>query len=76
MIYVVTDENDKILGAVDTKRIIGFVYDGTSLDYQPRYVLKLDWGHTLTVSAVDMQHILSAMETESDSFKERDASKS
>ena len=64
MIYVVTNKDNTITGAVDTKHIIGFVYDGTSSDYDPRYILKLTWGHDLTVSALDMQHILSAMENE------------
>ena len=64
MIYVLINKDNAITGAVDTKHIIGFVYDGTSPDYNPRYILKLAWGHYLTVSALDMQHILSAMEKE------------
>lgn len=62
MIYTITDNVNKIIGCVDTKRIVSFVYDGTSPDGDPRYILMLDWGHTLTVSALDMQHILSAMQ--------------
>lgn len=61
MIYVMTDEENRIMGAVDTRRIIGFVFDGTSPEYDPRYTLKLDYGHDLQVNALDMQHILSAM---------------
>lgn len=64
MIYVLLNKDNVITGAVDTKHIIGFVYDGTSPDYNPRYILKLTWGHNLTVSALDMQHILSAMKDE------------
>ena len=64
MIYVLIDKDNVITGAVDTKHIIGFVYDGTSPSYNPRYILKLTYGHDLTVSALDMQHILSAMENE------------
>ena len=64
MIYVMINEEDQIIGAVDTKRVVAFVYDGTSPDYAHRYILKLDYGHTLTVSALDMQHILSAMRVE------------
>ena len=64
MIYTLVDKDDRIIGAVNTKRIVGFSYDGTSPDYDYRYILQLDWGHTLTVSALDMQHILSAMEKE------------
>lgn len=66
MIYVMINEENQIIGAVDTKRVVAFVYDGTSSDYVPRYILKLDYGHTLTVSAKDMQHILSAMKKEGD----------
>ena len=61
MVYVMTNKEDQIIGAVDTKRVVAFAYDGTSPDYCHRYILKLDYGHTLTVSAVDMQNILSAM---------------
>ncbi|MBR2895939.1 MAG: hypothetical protein IKC03_09855 [Oscillospiraceae bacterium] len=64
MIYALSDEHNMFIGAVDTKRIIGFIYDGTSPDYDPRYILKLDWGHTLMVSALDMHNILSAMQRE------------
>ena len=64
MIYVLIDKDGVITGAVDTKHIISFVYDGTSPDYDPRYILKLSWGHNLVVSALDMQHILSAMKNE------------
>ena len=64
MVYVMTNEEDQIIGAVDTNRVVAFVYDGTSSDYEHRYILKLDYGHTLTVSALDMQNILSAMEIE------------
>ena len=72
MIYVLKDEDDAITGGVDTKHIIGFVYDGTSPDYNPRYILKLTWGHNLNVSALDMQHILSAMENETNNAKRRE----
>lgn len=64
MVYVMTNEEDQIIGAVDTKRVVAFAYEGTSPDYYHRYMLKLDYGHTLTVSALDMQNILSAMEIE------------
>ena len=64
MVYVMINKEDQIMGAVDTKRVVAFVYDGTSSDYEHRYILKLDYGHTLTVSAVDMQKILSAMRVE------------
>lgn len=64
MVYVMTNEEDQIIGAVDTKRVVAFAYEGTSPDYDHRYILKLDYGHTLTVSALDMQNILSAMEIE------------
>lgn len=64
MIYVLIDKSASIVGAVNTKHIVGFYYDGTSPDFDPRYILQLDWGHTLTVSALDMQYILSAMEKE------------
>ena len=66
MIYTIIDKNDRIIGAVDTIRIVGFVYDGTSPECDPRYILKLDWGHTLQVSATNMQRILSAMQKEED----------
>lgn len=66
MIYTIIDKNDKIISCVDTKRIVGFDYDGTSPDNNPRYILKLDWGHTLQVCALDMQRILSAMQKEED----------
>ena len=62
MIYKIITKDNIILGAVDTKRIIGFVYDGTSPGYDHRYVLKLEYGHTMVISAADMQHILAAME--------------
>ena len=62
MIYKIINKDNIILGAVDTKRIMGFVYDGTSPEYAHRYVLKLEYGHTMVISAVDMQHILAAME--------------
>ena len=65
MIYELIDKDGKIKGGVDTKRIIGFIYDGTSSDYDHRYILKLEGRHTLTVDASDMQNILSAMKTES-----------
>lgn len=61
---MITNKEDQIIGAVDTKRVVAFDYDGTSPDYEHRYILKLDYGHTLTVSALDMQNILSAMEIE------------
>ena len=61
MIYVLTEKDSIIIGAVNTKRIVGFYYDGTSPEFEPRYILELEWGHTLTVSALDMQHILFAM---------------
>lgn len=61
MIYVLIDKNQMITGAVDTRRIIGFVFDGTSPEYDPRYTLKLDYGHDLQVGALDMQNILAAM---------------
>lgn len=64
MIYVLIDKDIRIIGAINTKRIVGFYYDGTSPDCDHRYILQLDWGHTLTVSALDMQHILSAMKKE------------
>lgn len=64
MIYVMTDEDDRIIGAVNTRHIIGFEYDGTSPSYDSRYILKLDWGHTLMISALAMQNILSAMRKE------------
>ena len=64
MVYVMRNEEDQIIGTVDTKRVVAFIYDGTSSDYEHRYILKLDYGHTLTVSALDMQNILSAMEIE------------
>ena len=64
MIYVETNKNSQIVSVVDTNLIVGFVYDGTSPEYEPRYILKLEWGHTLTVSALAMQHILSAMKRE------------
>lgn len=66
MIYVLIDKDERITGAVDTKRIIGFVFDGTSPEYDPRYTLKLDYGHDLQVGAVDMQNILGAMKKEGD----------
>ena len=62
MIYKIITKDNIILGAVDTKRIMGFVYDGTSPEYAHRYVLKLEYGHTMVISAADMQHILAAME--------------
>ena len=65
MIYVWTDNDCLIAGAVDTKRIVGFAYDGTSPWDDRRYILKLDYGHTLTVSTSDMQNILSAMTEDS-----------
>ena len=61
MIYVLKDKDQMITGAVDTKRIIGFVYDGTSPENDHQYTLKLDYGHDLQVGALDMQNILSAM---------------
>ena len=61
MIYVLIDKDQMITGAVDTKRIIGFVYDGTSPENDPQYTLKLDYGHDLQVGALDIQNILSAM---------------
>lgn len=64
MIYVIHDKYDAIIGAVDTKCVVGFEYDGTSPNCDHRYILKLDWGHTLMVNAIDMQHILSAIERE------------
>ena len=64
MIYTATDKEGKIISAVNTRRIVGFYYDGTSPEYESRYILKLEWGHTLMVDALDMQHILSAMEKE------------
>ena len=64
MIYVIHNKDDAITGAVDTRCVVGFEYDGTSPNYDHRYILKLDWGHTLMVSALDMQHILSAMKRE------------
>ena len=64
MIYVLTDEDNRIIGAVNTRHIIGFEHDGTSSDHVPRYILKLDWGHTMTISALAMQHILSAIQRE------------
>lgn len=67
MIYVLTDEYERIMGAVDTRRIIGFVFDGTSPEYDPRYILKLDYGHDLQVGALDMQNILGAMKREGES---------
>ena len=60
------DKDKRITGAVDTKRIIGFVFDGTSPEYDPRYTLKLDYGHDLQVGALDMQNILGAMKKEGD----------
>lgn len=72
MIYVLLNKDNMITGAVDTKHIIGFVYDGTSPDYDPRYILKLTWGHNLTVSALDMQHILSVMEDEANNAERRE----
>lgn len=72
MIYVLIDKDNAITGAVDTRHIIGFVYDGTSPDYDPRYRLKLTWGHDLTVSALDMQHILSAMENEANNAERQE----
>ena len=62
MIYKIITKDNIILGAVDTKRIIGFVYDGTSPEYAHRYILKLEYRHTMIISASDMQHILAAME--------------
>lgn len=47
MIYVLIDKDNVITGAVDTKHIIGFVYDGTSPSYNPCYILKLTYGHDL-----------------------------
>ena len=64
MIYVLIDKNQMIMGAVDTRRIIGFVFDGTSPEYDPRYTLILDYGQHLQVGALDMQKILAAMEKE------------
>lgn len=64
MIYVVTDKDSRIIGAVDTRRIVGFVYDGTSPEYDARYILQMEWGHHLQVSALDMQNILSEMTRE------------
>ena len=69
MIYVLKDEDGAITAGVDTKHIIGFDRDGTSYGYDPRYILKLTWGHHLNVSALDMQHILSAMENETNNAK-------
>ena len=66
MIYVLIDKDKRITGAVDTRRIIGFVFDGTSLEYDPRYTLKLDYGHDLQIGALDMQKILGAMIREGD----------
>lgn len=64
MVYVMINEEDQVIGAVDTKRVVAFAYDGTSPNYEHRYILKLDYGHTLTVSALDMQNILRAMRIE------------
>lgn len=61
MIYTIIDKNGRIIGAVDTKRIVGFDYDGTSPEHNHRYILKLEWGHTMTVDVSDMQYILAAM---------------
>lgn len=61
MIYVLMDKDKRITGAVDTRRIIGFVFDGTSPEHDPRYTLKLDYGHDLQVGALDMQNILAEM---------------
>jgi hypothetical protein len=72
MIYVLINKDGVITGAIDTKHIVGFVYDGTSPDYEHRYILKLTWGHTLTVGALDMQHILSAMENEANNAERRE----
>lgn len=71
MICIETDKFDRIISAVDTKRIVGFVYDGTSPEHDPRYILKLDWGHTLMVGSVAMQQILSAMMNEAGEQDER-----
>jgi len=72
MIYVLINKDNVITGAIDTKHIIGFVHDGTSPDHDPRYILKLTWGHNLTVGALDMQHILSAMENEANNAERKD----
>lgn len=64
MVYVMIDEEGQVIGAVDTKRVVAFAYDGTSPNYEHRYILKLDYGHTLTISALDMQNILSTMRIE------------
>ena len=61
MIYVLIDKDKRITGAVDTRRIIGFVFDGTSPEYDPRYTLKLDYGHDLQIGSLDMKNILGAM---------------
>ena len=66
MIYVLIDKDERIMGTVDTRRIIGFVFDGTSPEHDPRYTLKLDYGHDLQVGALDMQNILCAMKMEGD----------
>lgn len=64
MIYVATNKDGRIIGAVDTRRIVGFAYDGTSPEHDARYTLKMEWGHHLQVSALDMQNILSEMQKE------------
>ena len=64
MIYVLIDKDKRITGAVDTRRIIGFVFDGTSPEYNPRYTLKLEYGHDLQIGALDMQNILGVMKKE------------
>lgn len=68
MIYVLIDKNQMIMGAVDTRRIIGFVYDGTSPEYEHRYTLKLDYGHHLQVGALDMQNISGAMKKDGERY--------
>lgn len=56
--YIIKNQEDKIISGVDIRNVIGFDYDGTSPVSNPRYILKLKWGHSLVIDAIDLQHIL------------------